>query len=120
LGELIQDDRKSILFSTHVTSDIEKIADYITFIDSGQLIFSCPRDDVFERYGVVKGGDELLKDETKNLFVGYRKNRFGVEALTNNIESAKELFGELEETVIEKATLEDIMYFTRREGGKDV
>ncbi|MCP5048461.1 MAG: ABC transporter ATP-binding protein, partial [bacterium] len=66
LSQLIQDERKAILFSTHVTSDIEKIADYITFIHNGELVFSNTRDQVFENYGIVKGGEELLKDENRN------------------------------------------------------
>ncbi|MCP5047122.1 MAG: ATP-binding cassette domain-containing protein, partial [bacterium] len=116
LSELIQDEGKSILFSTHVTADIEKIADYITFIHNGELVFSNTRDQVFENYGIVKGGEELLKDENRNHFVGFRKNRFGVEALTKNLDGTRQTFRQLEGTVFEKATLEDIMYYTGRQG----
>ena len=56
LSGLIQDEKKSILFSTHVTSDLERIADYITFIHKGEMIFSRPKDEIFEEYGIVKGG----------------------------------------------------------------
>jgi len=58
LSALIQDEKKSILFSTHVTSDLERIADYITFINRGKVVFSRTRDEIFEKYGVVKGGKQ--------------------------------------------------------------
>jgi ABC-2 type transport system ATP-binding protein len=110
LSSLIQDDRKSILFSTHVTSDLERIADYITFIHKGEVVFSSTRDEVFENYGVVKGGKELLTEENGTLFAGVREHKYGIEALTPNLPEARRKFKS--GAVVEKATLEDIMYYT--------
>jgi len=115
LSALIQDERKSILFSTHVTSDLERIADYITFIHKGELIFSLTRDEVFENYGVVKGGKDLLTEENGGLFAGVRQHRYGIEALTSNLPEARKKFKT--GVVIEKATLEDIMFYTGKGGG---
>jgi len=115
LSALIQDERKSILFSTHVTSDLERIADYITFIHKGEVIFSLTRDEVFESYGVVKGGKELLTEENDSLFAGIREHKYGIEALTSNLPEARKKFKTA--AVIEKATLEDIMFYTGK-GGK--
>ncbi|MCP5048464.1 MAG: ABC transporter ATP-binding protein, partial [bacterium] len=120
LSDLIQDEGKSILFSTHVTSDLEKVADYITFIHNGELIFSSGRDEVFENYAVVKGGRELLTEEHRDFFVGYRDGRFGVEALTDNLEEARRKFKNLEGAVVEKANLEDIMFYTGQKGKQNV
>lgn len=55
LCSVLQDERKSIFFSTHITSDLEKVADYITFINKGKIIFSEPKDDILENYAIVKG-----------------------------------------------------------------
>jgi len=109
LYELLQSGKKSILFSTHITSDIERIADFITFILDGEIVFSSEKDTVLENYTLVKGGNELLNEETKRLFKGIQKKEFGFEALSDNVQDIRKLFGT--EVVIDKATLEDIMYF---------
>lgn len=115
LYSLIQDEGKSIFFSTHITKDLEKIADYITFINNGEIIFSRPKDDVMENYGIVKGGLELLDRDTRKEFIGIRENSYGFEALTNNIDRIKKLFRG--NVLIEKPSLDDIMVFTVK-GGK--
>ncbi len=63
LAELLQDERKSILFSTHITSDLERIADYITFLNQGEIVFSSSKDEILESWGIVRGGRELLNEE---------------------------------------------------------
>jgi len=115
LSALIQDEKKSILFSTHVTSDLERIADYITFINKGKVVFSRTRDEILESYGVVKGGKELLREENNGLFAGLREHKYGFEALTPNLQEARRKFKT--GAVIEKATLEDIMFYTGKGGG---
>ncbi len=115
LSSLIQDERKSILFSTHVTSDLERISDYITFIHKGEVVFSRTRDEVFENYGIVKGGKELLTTENGRLFAGIREHQYGIEALTSNMPEARKKIRT--GAVIEKATLEDIMFYTGKGGG---
>lgn len=115
LYELIQDEKKSVFFSTHITTDLEKIADYITFINNGKIVFSKSKDEVLESYGVIKGEKELLNSETKKLFVGIRENNYGFEALTDDIQKVKRnLKGNI---VIERPSLDDIMVYTVK-GGK--
>ncbi|MCP5108477.1 MAG: ABC transporter ATP-binding protein [bacterium] len=115
LSSLIQDERKSILFSTHVTSDLERIADYITFIHKGEVVFSRERDEIFENYGIIKGGKELLTEENDRLFAGVREHKYGIEALTPCLQEARKKFKN--GAVIEKASLEDIMFLTGKGGG---
>lgn len=115
LYELLQSEKKSILFSTHITSDIERIADYITFILNGEIVFSKSKDEVMENYAVIKGGNDLLDKETKKHFKGIRKNEFGFEALTDDKNNMTKIFGD--KVVIEKATLEDIMYYSNLKNG---
>jgi len=114
LHELLQNEKKSILFSTHITSDIERIADYITFILDGRIIFSKSKDEVLENYALIKGGSELLNAETKGCFKGLRKSEFGFEGLTDNVNVTRKMLGA--DIVVDKASLEDIMYFSIREG----
>ena len=58
--DFIQDETHSILFSSHITTDIEKIADTVTFIHQGRLQFSLPKDVLHDEYGIVKGSRCLL------------------------------------------------------------
>ncbi|NMM64769.1 ABC transporter ATP-binding protein [Clostridium sp. P21] len=110
LYSIMQDENKGILFSTHITTDLEKVADYITFLNKGKIIFSNTKDDILENYSIVKGDKSLLDSDTKKEFIGIRENSFGFEALTNNTEKIKRLFKN--NSLIEKATLEDIMVYT--------
>ena len=113
-SELIQDERKSILFSTHITSDPERIADYITFIDDGSIVFSQSKDLLMENWALIKGGKELLNKENRSLFSGIRESEFGFEALTSKVkETEKKLKKDI---VLEKASLEDIMFFITKGG----
>lgn len=109
LRETIQNENVGILLSTHITSDLEKIADYITFIDNGKIVFSKTKDKVFEDYVIVKGEKELLTKENEKYFIGMSKNRFGFEGLIENTKEAKESFAD--NVLYERPTLEQIMIF---------
>ena len=109
LSGLIQDERKSILYSTHITSDLEKAADYITFIKNGEVIFSSPKDELKENWGIIRGGKELLTGQNRKLFKGLRETPFGVEALTANVQEARRHLNSA--VVIDRASIEDIMVF---------
>ena len=110
LATLIQDESKSVFFSTHITSDLDKIADFVTFINHGEIVMSAAKDDILEKYGVVKGASDMLDAETKSLFVGIKTNKFGFEGLVRDKEKAHRHFKE--RAIIEKPTLEDIMIYT--------
>ena len=91
---------------------MEKIADYITFINDGKIIFSKTKDEVMERYAIIKGGTDLLDNDTRKWFIGLRETKVGFEGLTDNIDKIKSTFGD--NILIEKATLEDIMVYSVR------
>lgn len=112
LYSIIQDENKSIFFSTHITTDLEKIADYITFINNGKIVFSKSKDEVLESYGVIKGGKDLLDRDTRKEFISIRETNVGFEGLAENPQKLKRLFGN--EVLIEKPTLEDIMVYSVR------
>lgn len=115
LRDLMQDGERTIFFSTHITTDLERIADYITFIHNGQHIFSKEYYSIQEDYAIVKGDLNLLDRDTAQEFVAIRKTNYGFEALTNNKKRVEKLFGDT--VLLEKPTLEDIMLYTKK--GKD-
>nr|WP_232509664.1 hypothetical protein [Parageobacillus thermoglucosidasius] len=86
LSSFIQDENRSVFFSTHITSDLDKIADCITFINDGKIIFSCTKDEIFENYGLVKGPKEVLHSDIQQLLISVKENQFGFEALTEDKE----------------------------------
>ena len=112
LHEIMLNEQKTIFFSTHITTDLDRIADYITYIHQGKILFSKEREMLFEEYGIVKGRNDLLDRDTEKEFISVRKSNVGFEALTRNVIKTKEIFGN--EVLIEKPTLEDIMYFTSK------
>lgn len=81
--DFIQDEDHSILISSHITSDLEKIADYITFINQGKIVFSNSKDDIIYNYGVLKCGLNDFKKIDKTYMVAHRKSQFGYEVLVN-------------------------------------
>ncbi|MBM7871231.1 ABC-2 type transport system ATP-binding protein [Clostridium pascui] len=110
LYSLIQDENKSIFFSTHITTDLEKVADYITFINKGEIVFSMPKDNILDKYAIVKGSKKLLDLDTKKEFLNISENSFGFEALTDNTTKIRSLFKD--NVIIERPSLEDIMVHT--------
>ncbi len=102
--EFIQEEGHSILMSSHITSDLEKIADYIIYIHKGQIQFCMQKDELLYNYGILKcSKEEFIKIDKKNV-IGSRENAYGVEALVikNN---------ELDKYMIDKVTLENLMLF---------
>jgi len=110
---LIQDENKSVFFSTHITSDLDKIADYITFINNGSIVFSCAKDDILEKHGLVKGPKEILNPDVRKYFIGIRETQFGFEGLAENRQQVKRMLKD--RAIIDKPTLDDIMLYYVKE-----
>ncbi|MEK4093591.1 MULTISPECIES: ABC transporter ATP-binding protein [unclassified Viridibacillus] len=111
LQELMIEGNRTIFFSTHITTDLDRIADYIAFMHNGELVFNQSIHDVAENYALVKGGTDLLDRDTEKDFVHIHRSSTGFEALTNNIKEVKNTFGDT--VVIERPSLEDIMYYLK-------
>jgi ABC-2 type transport system ATP-binding protein len=77
LRDFVTNERHSVFFSTHITSDLEKTADYITFILGGSVVFTGAKDALLEKYARVTGGLRELNDEQKRLIIGYREHGTG-------------------------------------------
>ncbi|MGM0859613.1 ABC transporter ATP-binding protein [Bacillus atrophaeus] len=112
LHNIMQDGKKTIFFSTHITTDLDRIADYITFIHNGEHIFTKKSYQIQEEYAIVKGGTELLDRDTEQEFISIRKSNAGFEALTANKARIEDVFGDL--VLIEKPTIEELMFYTKK------
>ena len=112
LSEVIQDERCSVLFSSHITSDLDRVADYVTLIHNGNILFSTSKEELFETYSLIKGERSLLGSELRRYLVGVRENQFGFEGLVTNQEQALRLTGG--KAVLERPTLEDIMLYSTK------
>jgi len=110
LAEYIEDGTRSVLFSTHITSDLERAADFITLIQAGKLVFSSEKDQVLDNWALVKGDNELLNDATCAHLEGWREGEHGFEALTSQGHDVHQYFDG--EVLVENASLEDIMFYT--------
>ena len=80
--DFIQDENHSIFVSTHIVEDLEKIADYITFIHKGRIILSEEKDTLLERFVILKGPKEGFAAFDRSELIGYKENRFGAEAMS--------------------------------------
>jgi ABC-2 type transport system ATP-binding protein len=115
LSGFLQDPAKSVLFSTHITTDLERIADHVTFVRDGRVVFSAPKDETLERWAVVKGGPELLGEAHAGLWRGVRKREFVVQTLTDDVPAVRRAFPS--GVAVDKASLEDIMFYLTRGNG---
>lgn len=108
--ELIEDGERSILFSTHITSDLEKCADYITYIENGRIIESRTKDDLIASYRLVKGTQAHLQGLAPGL-IAYKSNAFGFTGLIHTAD-----IGNHTDLAVEAPSLEDIMiYYAKKE-----
>ncbi len=106
--DFIQDEEHGILFSSHITGDLEKIADYVTFIHEGNLIFSKSKDELLYDYGILKcGTNDLTKINSADI-VKSKKNAFGYEVLISN---KRKNASKYKTFVLDNTTIEDIMLF---------
>lgn len=111
LSEYIEDGEHSVLFSTHITGDLERAADYITYISYGELFFSGGKDEFIDSFRIVKGGCEELSTDLGKKMLGIRNFSTGFEALIKTEDLNR--FAHLN---VEPATIDDIVVFTSKRG----
>ena len=104
--KFIEDEEHSILLSTHITSDLEHIADEIIFIDKGRKVLQKSRDEIIDNYGVLKCDIDYFVNIDKKDILSYKKTKYNYEILiSNRLEAMKKY----KECIIDKITLEDLM-----------
>lgn len=107
--DIVNDGEKSILFSTHITSDLDKCADKILFIKNGKILLDQPKDQLLETHALIKGGLNELTEDLQKRVVAVKTNSFGFTALIKRENL-------LEKNIAsEKPTLDDIMVFYNKE-----
>ena len=106
LLDFVQSEEHSILLSSHITSDLEKIADYIVFIHEGKVIFSKPKDELTERYGILKCGAAQFDALDKSDIVAYRKMDYEWQILIADRDKMQKKYPK---AMVVPATIDEIM-----------
>ena len=105
---IAEDEKRSILISTHITTDLEHISDYIMFIKNGEITLNLPTSEILENYGIVKCDEKDFSKISKEDYEYYRKEKYQYEVLVKNKKMIKSKYGI---STIDKASIEDIMLF---------
>ena len=106
--EFVMDENHTILLSSHITGDLERIADMVVFIDHGKIVLSGNKDEILETHGLIKCKKEEVECIDKEDIISVRKSGFGAEVLVANKEKCSKKY---EKMVTENIALEDIMIF---------
>ncbi|TAH74960.1 MAG: ABC transporter ATP-binding protein [Anaerolineaceae bacterium] len=109
--DFIQDENHTILFSTHIINDIEKIADYVTFIHDGRIVLSENKDELIYRHGIIRCRKDEVEKIDRSYIVGIRENNYGVEIMIKDLDAFKRRYREF---IPEKTSIEEIMLFISR------
>lgn len=104
--DFIQDEEHTILLSTHITSDLEHIADKIIFINKGKILLDKNRDDLLDNYGILKCDIDSFDTISKEDIIVYKKNKYNYEILVDNISKIKKKY---KNCIVDKITLEELM-----------
>lgn len=111
LAEYITDENCGVLFSTHITADVERIADYVTVLHNGRVWYSGSKDDLSENYSVIKGAEADIPAGLKEKMIGFHAYRNGFEALIRT----DDLSGVPSELEYEKASIDEILVYIAKE-----
>lgn len=104
--DFIKDEDHTILLSTHITSDLEHIADEIIFIDKGKIILNKSKDELLDNYGVLKCNIDLFDEISKEDIISYKKNKYNYEILVSDRNKIKNKY---KDCVVDKITLEELI-----------
>lgn len=104
--EFVQDENHSILMSSHITTDLEKVADYITFIHKGKVLFCKTKDELRYRYGIIRCGSAVYEQIDKEDVLACRKDDYQWNVLVADKEKARRKY---KNAVVDDATIDDIM-----------
>ncbi len=102
----IQDENHTIILSTHITSDLEHVADKIVFIDQGKIVLDKARDELIDHYGILKCDPDKMDQVKKEDYICYKKNKYDVEFLVADRDKMRKKYSDF---VVDKMTLEELM-----------
>lgn len=104
--DFVQDENNSILVSSHITSDLEKVADYIVFIHNGKVVFNKPKDELKYKYGIMRCGAAQFDTMDKEDIIVYRKRDYEWDILVENKTAVRTKYPKI---LIDPATIDEIM-----------
>lgn len=104
--DFVQDEEHSVIMSSHITADLEKIADYITFIHKGKVILSKSKDDLRYNYGIIRCGEKLFSQINKGEILAFRKEDYQYSVLVSGKEKAGRKY---KNAVVDPASVDEIM-----------
>lgn len=104
--DFIQDSQHTILLSTHITSDLEYIADYIIFMDKGKIILNTEKNEIDNNYGILKCDIDSFSKIDKKDIICYNKNKYNYHIMINNREKLKKKY---KDYIIDKVNIEEMM-----------
>ncbi len=111
LAEYIENENRSVLFSTHITSDVERIADYVTILHNGKVWFTGTKDELSEKYVILRGAEEDISSALREKCIGFHGYRNGFDALLST-----EYLGEVSDGLeTEKANIDEILVYVAKE-----
>lgn len=114
--EYVVEEDHTILLSSHITGDLEKLADEVVFIDGGKIVLKGNKDEILEKHGILRCKKDELKNISESLLVSAETSSLGAEVLVNDRKAAEKLYPEM---IIEPAELEQIMiYYVNRAKGQ--
>ena len=114
LRDYMVEENRSVFFSTHITSDLEKIADYIIYIHKGQIVYSGLKDELTDKYCLIRGGNGDLPQTKRNKILGLREHVGGFEGMI----AVSEVGGFPSSVITETASMDDIMVHMNRKGAE--
>ena len=106
LTEYMENGGKGVFFSTHITSDLDKIADMLIMIDNGRIVFREEKDTLLDTYRIAKGDSGALTTDTRKLFLSISETDFGFTGITKQISEVRSYIPNI---MVERPTIEDIM-----------
>lgn len=106
LNDYMENGGKGVLFSTHITSDLDKIADMLIMIHNGRIVFQEEKDFLLDNYRIIKGDKKLLTENIRQLFLNITETAFGFTSVTRH---AARVQSYLPDAITERPTIEDIM-----------
>ena len=109
--DVLKKENISILFSSHITSDLEKIADYVTYISDGRLVLSEAKDDLSFKYGILRTSEDDIKNYDDKFFIKKKINKYNIDILIENVDEFIKLYPN---SIVERPSIEDIMVILKR------
>ena len=108
---------KGVFFSTHITSDLEKIADVLIMIDGGEIVFQEEKDQLLDSYRIIKGSTEKLNTDTRKYFLNIEESAYSFTGITKQ---GADVMVHMQDVLTERPTIEDIMFANVERRKKDV